>query len=105
MLDHMILTVSNVERSLAFYEAALKPLNIKFFLPYKGEGDHPDLWGFGDGKRAFFWIKQGKPDPASTLLLSHPQSSLGSAGEYVAKILLLTCCYQERSKAGRPWAG
>src|SRR6266567_8296063 len=65
MLDHMTLTVSNVERSLAFYEAALKPLDIKFFLPYKGEGDHPDLWGFGDGKRAFFWIKQGKPDPAS----------------------------------------
>ena len=65
MLDHMILTVSNVERSLTFYEAALKPLNIKFFLPYKGEGDHPDLWGFGDGKRAFFWIKQGKPDPTS----------------------------------------
>ena len=56
MLDHMILTVSNIERSLAFYEAALKPLNIKFFLPYKGEGGHPDLWGFGDGKRAFFWI-------------------------------------------------
>ena len=65
MLDHMILTVGNVERSLAFYEAALKPLDIKFFLPYKGEGDHPDLWGFGDGKRAFLWIKQGKPDPAS----------------------------------------
>jgi len=21
--------------------------------------------GFGDGKRAFFWIKQGKPDPAA----------------------------------------
>ena len=65
MLDHMILTVSNVERSFAFYEAALKPLDIKFFLPCKGEGNHPDLWGFGDGKRAFFWIKQGKPDPAS----------------------------------------
>ena len=65
MLDHMILTVSDVERSLAFYESALKPLGIKFFLPYKGEGDHPDLWGFGDGKRAFFWLKQGKPNPAS----------------------------------------
>ena len=37
MLDHIILTVSDVERSLAFYEAALKPLNIKFFMPYKGE--------------------------------------------------------------------
>ena len=26
-------------------EAALKPLDIKLFLPYKGEGDHRDLWG------------------------------------------------------------
>jgi hypothetical protein len=28
MLDHMILTVSNVARPLELYEAALKPLNI-----------------------------------------------------------------------------
>ena len=63
MLGFMILTVENVERSLMFYEAALKPLNIKFFLPYKGRDGHPDLWGFGDGKQAFFWLKQGKPDP------------------------------------------
>jgi catechol 2,3-dioxygenase-like lactoylglutathione lyase family enzyme len=34
MLDHIILTVSGVDRSLAFYQAALKPLNIKFFIPY-----------------------------------------------------------------------
>jgi catechol 2,3-dioxygenase-like lactoylglutathione lyase family enzyme len=27
MIDHIILTVSNVERSLAFYEAALAPLD------------------------------------------------------------------------------
>jgi catechol 2,3-dioxygenase-like lactoylglutathione lyase family enzyme len=65
MLDHIILTVSNVERSLEFYEAALKPLNIRFFLPYKGTDGHPDLWGFGDGKKASFWIKKGKPDPTS----------------------------------------
>jgi len=65
MLDHIILTVSNVERSSAFYEATLKPLNIKFFLPYLGKSDHPDLWGFGDDKRAFFWVKRGKPDPVS----------------------------------------
>jgi predicted lactoylglutathione lyase len=63
MLGFMILTVDDVERSLMFYEAALKPLNIKFFLPYKGKDGHPDLWGFGDGKQAFFWLKQGKPDP------------------------------------------
>jgi len=50
---------------LAFCEAALKPIKIRFFLPYKGENGHPDLWGFGDGKRACFWLKQGKPDPGS----------------------------------------
>jgi hypothetical protein len=58
----MILTVSNVERSLAFYEAALKPPNIKFFLPYKGEGDHPNLWGFGDGKHL---LARGRPIEAA----------------------------------------
>jgi catechol 2,3-dioxygenase-like lactoylglutathione lyase family enzyme len=65
VLDHMILTVSEIERSLAFYKAALKPLRIEFFMPYKGAAGHPDLWGFGDGERAFFWIKQGKPDPVA----------------------------------------
>jgi catechol 2,3-dioxygenase-like lactoylglutathione lyase family enzyme len=45
MIDHIILTVSDVERSLAFYEASLATLNIKFFMPYKGENGHPDLWG------------------------------------------------------------
>ena len=65
MINHIILTVSDVERSVAFYDAALKPLNIRFFLPYKGEHGHADLWGIGDGKRAFFWLKQGKPDPGS----------------------------------------
>jgi hypothetical protein len=43
MLDQMILTVSDIKRSLAFYEAALKPLQIGFFMPYKGEDGHPDL--------------------------------------------------------------
>jgi len=65
MFGFIILTVSNIERSLAFYEAALKPLGIKYFLPYKGEGGHPDLWGFGDGKQAFFWLQHGKADPAA----------------------------------------
>ena len=60
-----ILTVSDVERSLKFYTAALKPLKIKKFEPYKGADGHPDLWGFGDGQKAFFWQKQGQPDPAS----------------------------------------
>ena len=48
MLDHIILTVSDVQRSLKFYTAALTPLKITMFLPYKGADGHPDLWGFGD---------------------------------------------------------
>jgi catechol 2,3-dioxygenase-like lactoylglutathione lyase family enzyme len=63
MIDHIILTVSDVQRSLKFYEAALAPLNISMFMPFKGKDGHPDLWGFGDGKRAFFWLKQGTPYP------------------------------------------
>ena len=43
MIDHISLTVSNAEHSLAFYAAALAPLNIKFVMPYKGENGHPDL--------------------------------------------------------------
>ena len=43
--------------------ASLAALNIKFFLPYKGKTANPIYRDFGDGKRAFFWLKQGKPDP------------------------------------------
>ena len=65
MIDNIILTVSDFERSVAFYAKALKPLGITNFTDYEGHDGHPDLKGFGDGKRAFFWLKQGKPDPAS----------------------------------------
>jgi catechol 2,3-dioxygenase-like lactoylglutathione lyase family enzyme len=63
MIDHIILTVSDFERSVAFYAKALKPLGITNFTDYEGRDGHPDLRGFGDGKRAFFWLKEGKPDP------------------------------------------
>ncbi len=65
MLDHIILTVSDIKASLAFYEAALKPLNIRFFLPFQGKDGHPDLWGFGDGQSAVFWLKEGQPNPGA----------------------------------------
>ena len=63
MIDHVILTVSDFKRSVAFYTRALKPLGITNFIDYGGKDGHPDLKGFGDGKRAFFWLKEGKPDP------------------------------------------
>ena len=60
MIDHVIITVSNFERSVAFYSEALKPLGITMSMDFKGPGDHADLKGFGAGKTIFFWLKEGK---------------------------------------------
>lgn len=64
MLDHIFLTVSDVQRSVAFYTAALSPLGITVRLDYDGRDGppgHPDLYGFGAGGRIFFWLRQGTP--------------------------------------------
>jgi catechol 2,3-dioxygenase-like lactoylglutathione lyase family enzyme len=60
MLDHIIITVSDLERSVAFYSYALKPLNISLSMDFKGKDGHPDLKGFGDGNTVFFFLKEGK---------------------------------------------
>lgn len=63
MLDHVILTVKEFKRSVAFYKKALKSLGVTEFSDFKGEDGHPDLKGFGEGGRFFFWLKEGHPDP------------------------------------------
>ena len=60
MLAHVIVTVSDFTRSIAFYAQALKPLGITDFLDYKGQDGHPDLKGFGNDGRFFFWLKEGE---------------------------------------------
>jgi catechol 2,3-dioxygenase-like lactoylglutathione lyase family enzyme len=68
MLDHVFITVSDIERSIAFYEAALAPLGIGHALDYDGKDGpegHPDLKGFGANGRIFFWLRQGTADPRS----------------------------------------
>jgi catechol 2,3-dioxygenase-like lactoylglutathione lyase family enzyme len=65
MLDHIFLSVSDVERSIAFYTAALTPLGITKRVDYDGiDGPpgHPDLKGFGANGRIFFWLRQGPAD-------------------------------------------
>src|SRR5690606_4020444 len=62
MLDHIFLSVSDIARSIRFYEAALVPLGITARLDYDGkEGPpgHPDLKGFGANGRMFFWLREG----------------------------------------------
>jgi len=62
MLDHVFFSVSDIERSIAFYTAALAPLGIVNRLDYDGRNGppgHPDLKGFGANGRVFFWLRQG----------------------------------------------
>lgn len=62
MLDHIFVPVSDIDRALAFYTAALAPLGIVNRLDYDGRAGppgHPDLYGFGAGGRMFFWLRAG----------------------------------------------
>ena len=51
MLDHVTIGVSDVERSKAFYDRALRPLGIERLY---AEGDAAA--GYGANRKAFFWI-------------------------------------------------
>lgn len=65
MLDHVFLTVSDIKRSIAFYEAALAPLGISERFDYDGKNGppgHPDLKGFGAGGRFCLWLREGVAD-------------------------------------------
>jgi len=69
MIDHVYISVTNVEKSLAFYCEALKPLGWKKLGNYKSASKSvPDLFGIGDdvyggGKAAgsSIWLRQRKP--------------------------------------------
>ncbi len=62
MLDHIFLSVSDIPRSVRFYEATLTPLGITARHDYAGKDGppgHPDLKGFGANGRIFFWLRAG----------------------------------------------
>ena len=62
MLDHVFLTVNDIKRSTAFYEAALAPLGIKERFDFDGKNGpagHPDLKGFGANGRLYLWLREG----------------------------------------------
>lgn len=65
MLDHVFVSVSDLARSIRFYELALKPLGILHMIDYDGADGppgHPDLKGFGREGRVFFWLRHGSAD-------------------------------------------
>jgi catechol 2,3-dioxygenase-like lactoylglutathione lyase family enzyme len=84
MLDHIFLSVRDVERSIAFYTAVLAPLGITTRLDYDGKDGppgHPDLKGFGANGRIFFWLRQGRADSHATHVgfVANSQSEVDAA--------------------------
>lgn len=68
MLDHIFLTVSDLARSIAFYERVFPVLGITSRHDYDGKDGppgHPDLKGFGAGGRMFFWLREGIAAPGA----------------------------------------
>jgi catechol 2,3-dioxygenase-like lactoylglutathione lyase family enzyme len=65
MVDHVFLTVSDIELSTSFYERSLAPLRIKERFDYDGKNGppgHPDLKGFGSKGRLYLWLRKGSAD-------------------------------------------
>jgi catechol 2,3-dioxygenase-like lactoylglutathione lyase family enzyme len=79
MIDHTGVTVSDFEKSKAFYRAALEPIGYQMLMEFPaspgGENDRPgqvdrgptvlghaDVAGFGVPPKADFWIGRGIPN-------------------------------------------
>lgn len=61
MLDHVTLSVSNIEQSRKFYDEALRPLGIERLY---AEGEIAS--GYGANRKAFFWISLRKAAQAGS---------------------------------------
>jgi catechol 2,3-dioxygenase-like lactoylglutathione lyase family enzyme len=55
MIDHLTLTVRDIQRSKAFYRAALAPLGCDVRMEFE------QMCGIGPKGKPAFWLKQGEP--------------------------------------------
>ena len=68
MIDHLFLTVADLNRSVAFYERILPLIGVTSRLDYQGQAPTQGpllLKGFGANGRMFFWLREGAPAPAA----------------------------------------
>ncbi len=101
MLDHIFLTVADLERSIAFYEKTLAPLGIEHAIDYDGKDvpeGHPDLKGFGRENRVFFWLRKGSPEPQAVHV------GFGTRSETEVHALYRTAMVAGASDNGKPGA-
>lgn len=62
MLDHIGITVSDVSRAKAFYDAALAPLGIGIVMQVSPEQTGGQAYlGYGSNGRPYFWVGADGP--------------------------------------------
>jgi catechol 2,3-dioxygenase-like lactoylglutathione lyase family enzyme len=79
MIDHVYVSVTHIEKSLAFYAEALKPLGWSLSGNYDAAGgpeNVPDLYGLADnvyvsgaGPGSSIWLRQRKPGETGLYLM------------------------------------
>lgn len=58
MIDHLGVTVADMGRALAFYDAALAPLGLARVMQFPEQGE-PLGVGYGDARKPYFWVGAG----------------------------------------------
>jgi catechol 2,3-dioxygenase-like lactoylglutathione lyase family enzyme len=96
MIDHVYVSVTHIERSLAFYAEALKPLGWSLLGNYEatsGPEGVPDLFGLGDdaygsgmGPGSSIWLRQRKHGETGLYLGLVCDSNAAVDAAYVAAI-------------------
>ena len=73
MLDHVSLSVSDIDRSRKFYDEALRPLGIERLY---AEGENAS--GYGANRKAFFWIglREGSQTGSHVAFAAHDRETV-----------------------------
>jgi predicted lactoylglutathione lyase len=63
MIDHTGVNVSEIEKSKAFYLAALAPIGYRILMEFSKEvTGSASVVGFGEPPKADFWLAEGAPN-------------------------------------------
>jgi len=70
MLDHIMIDVSDYEKSRIFFEKALEPLNYKVVMEFGR------ACGFGVNNKPYLWIREGKKGQPVHIAFNSPNRKL-----------------------------
>jgi catechol 2,3-dioxygenase-like lactoylglutathione lyase family enzyme len=82
MLDHVTIKVSDLQKSRAFYDAALSPLHI--LRVYDGEAHFS---GYGSAEKAFFWIGGQTPQSIAGMHIAFKAANRAAVDAFYAAAL------------------